>query len=203
MGDPNAIAKRLMQRAHNRDGLPEIAVGLTFLVVAALSYAEVVLPRESIGFKAAVLALALVIPLLCMGAPWALKRVRRQYLIERVGYVEPRPIPRRHIGIGIALAVVAALAALAFLTPSSPSSDRWVLAGTGLFGGALAALSGQLPRFVAGGVLMAATGVLTASAGVSLPAGFAILFGFVGILALVSGGLVFLRFVRQPIERGE
>jgi hypothetical protein len=32
-GDPNAIAKRLIQRAHNRDGLPEIAVGLSFLII--------------------------------------------------------------------------------------------------------------------------------------------------------------------------
>jgi hypothetical protein len=202
MGDPDTIAKRLMQRAHNRDGLPEIAVGLTFLVVAAFSYAQVLLPRESIAFKAAVIALALLIPVLSMGAPWALKRVRRQYLIERVGYLEPKSISRRHIVIGTTIAVMAALVTLGFMTESS-QSDRWVLAGTGLLGGALAALSGQLPRFVVGGVLMAATGIVVASAGVSLPAGFAILFGFAGLLALVSGGVVFLRFVRQPIERGE
>lgn len=202
VGDPNAIARRLIQRAHNRDGLPEIAVGLTFLLVGALSYAQVLLPRESIGFKAAVLGLALLIPVLCLGTPWALKWVRRRYLIERVGYVESKPICRRQIGIGIAFAAVAAVVLFGVITQFS-QPDRWVLAGTGLFGGAIAALSGQLPRFVIGGVLMAATGMVIAFAGVSLQIGFAVLFGFQGLLALISGGVVFLRFMRQPVEPGE
>jgi hypothetical protein len=202
VGDPNTIAKRLIQRAHNRDGLPEIAVGLIFLVVGILSYAQVLLPRESIGFKAAVLGLALLIPVLCIGTPRALKWVRRRYLIERVGYVEPKPICRRQIRIGMTVAVMAAVVLFGVVTQFS-QPDRWVLAGTGLFGGALAALSGQLPRFVIGGVLMAATGMVVAFAGVSLEIGFAVIFGFQGLLALISGGVVFLRFIRQPIEPGE
>lgn len=201
-GDPNAIAKRLIQRAHNRDGLPEIAVGLTFLVVGALSYAQVLLPHASIGFKAAVLGLALLIPVLGIGTPPALKWVRRRYLIERVGYVEANPIGRRQIGIGITFGVVAAVVLFGVVTRYS-HPDRLVLAGTGLFGGAIAALSGQLPRFVIGGVLMAATGIVIAFAGLSLEIGFAVLFGFLGLLALISGGVVFLRFIRQPIEPDE
>jgi hypothetical protein len=202
VGDPNAVAMRLIQRAHNRDGLPEIAVGLTFLVVGALSYAQVLLPRESIGFKAAVLGLAFLIPVLCIGTPRALKWVRRRYLIERVGYVESKPICRRQIGIGITVAVAVATVLFGVVTQFS-QPDRWVLAGTGLFGGAIAALSGQLPRFVIGGVLMAAAGMVLAFAGVSLQIGFAVLFGFQGLLALISGGVVFLQFMRQPVDPGE
>ena len=33
---PSAIACRLIQKAHNQDGLPEIAIGLTLLAVAGL-----------------------------------------------------------------------------------------------------------------------------------------------------------------------
>lgn len=200
--DPNSVAKRLIQRAHNRDGLPEIVVGVTFLLVAGLSYAQVVLPRESMGFKAAVLALSFLIPVLCFGSPWALKWVRRRYLIERLGYVQAKPMGRKQIGIGIMLAVLMTVALFGVVTQFS-QPDRWVLAGTGLFGGALAGLCGRLPRFVIGGVLMAATGIFVALYGVSLQIGFAILFGFQGILALISGGVVFLRFIRQPIETGE
>jgi hypothetical protein len=181
--------------------LPEIALGLTFLVVGALSYAQVLLPRESIGFKAAVPGLALLIPVLCMGTPRALKWVRRRYLIERVGYVESKPICRGQIGIGITLAVLVAAVLFGVVTQFS-QPDRWVLAGTGLSGGALAALSGRLPRFVIGGVLMAVTGIVIAFSGVSLQIGFAVLFGFQGLLALISGGVVFLRFIRQPAEPG-
>jgi hypothetical protein len=202
VGDPNAIAKRLMQRAYNRDGLPEIAVGLTFLVVGALSYAQVLLPRDSVGFKAAVVGLALLTPVLCIGSPRALRWARRRYLIERVGYVEPKPICRKQIGVGITVAVVAAVV-LFGVVPQFSQPDRWVLAGTGLFGGALAALIGQLPRFVIGGVLMAATGMVVAFSGVSPEVGFAVIFGFQGLLALISGSVVFLRFIRQPIEPGE
>lgn len=202
VGDPNAIAKRLIQRAHNRDGLPEIAVGIIFLVGGILSYAQAVLPRDSIGFKAAVVALAVLIPVLCIGSPRVLKWVRRRYLIERVGYVELKPICRKQIGVGITVAVLAAIVLFGVVTQFS-KPDRWVLAGTGLFGGALAASAGQLPRFVIGGVLMAATGMVVAFAGVSLEIGFAFIFGFQGLLALLSGGMVFLRFIRQPIEPGE
>ena len=200
--DPNAIARRLMQRAHNRDGLPEIAVGLYFLLASALIYAQVVLPRQSIGFIAAVLTFSLLFPVVCIGSPWTLKWVRRRYLIERVGYVEYEPIGRRQIGFGIMLAVLVVLA-LFGVVPRLSQPDRWLLVGTGLFGGALMAWCGRLPRFVIGGVVMAATGVFVAFAGVSLQIGFTMLFGFQGLVTLVSGCVVFLRFIRQPIETGE
>ena len=63
--DPDAIARRLIQRAHNRDGLPEIAIGLSFLLVSGLIFVQVLLPRGSNGFKLAALALALLISSTC------------------------------------------------------------------------------------------------------------------------------------------
>lgn len=200
--DPTVIARRLIQRAHNRDGLPEIAVGVSLLLVAGLSYAQVRLPRESIGFKAAVLALSFLIPAMCFGLPWALRWVRRRYLMGRLGYVEPRPIGRKQIGIGAALAALMTVA-LFGVAPQLSQPDRWILAGTGLLGGALVAWCGQLPRFVIGGLVMAATGICVAFSGVSMEIGFAILFGLQGLLALISGGVVFLRFIRAPVETAE
>ena len=200
--DPNAVARRLMQRAYNRDGLPEIAVGLIFLFASGLIYAQDVLPRGSMGFKLAVLAFALLLPFLIFGSPWALQRVRRRYLMERVGYVQHKPIAWRWIGFGIMLGALLAMALFGVL-PRLPQLNRWLLAGTGLLGGALIAWCGRLPRFVSEGVVMAATGVFLAFAGVSLDIGFAILLGFQGLVTLVSGGVVFLRFIRQPMETGE
>jgi hypothetical protein len=165
--DPDAVARQFMQRAHNRDGLPEIAAGLYFLLASGLNYATVVLPVKSSGFTLAVLALSLLLPVLGFGSPWALRWVRKRYLIERVGYVQHKPIGRRQVGIGI---VVAALMALALfgVVPRLSQPDRWLLAGTGLFGGALMAWCGRLPRFVIGGAVTAAAGVFVAFAGVSL-----------------------------------
>jgi hypothetical protein len=197
--DPDAMAKRLIQRDHNRDGLPEIAVGLTFLVIGGLSYAQASLPRESDYFKAAVLGLALLVPALCFGSPAALKWVRRHYLMDRFGYMESRPLGRKQIGIGIAFAILLAMV-LFGVVDRLAEPDRWLLAGTGLLGGAIAAWSGQLPRFVIGGVLVAVTGIGVAFSGVSLVTGFAILFGLQGLLALVSGSVVLWRFLHQPVE---
>lgn len=200
--DPNAVARRLVQRAHLRDGLPEISIGFYFLLASGLVCAQVVLPKDSISFKTAVIAFALLIPFLSFSSRWALRWVRRRYLIARVGYVQSKPVGRRQIAFGIMLVVLVAVA-LFGVVPRLSQPDRWVLAGTGLFGGALAAWCGRLPRFAIAGVLMAATGVFLAFSGVSLLVGLAILFGSQGVVALISGAIVFLRFIRQPIETGE
>jgi hypothetical protein len=191
-----------MQTAHNRDGLPEIAVGLTFLLISGLTYLRVALPRGSAGFKAAVIASALLVPALGFGSSWALNWVRRHYLLERVGYVQYKPIGRRQIGFGILIAVLAALTLFGVVT-RLPDPDRWLLAGTGLFGATLMACCGRQTRFVIGGVVMAAVGVCVAFAGVSLDIGFTLLFGFQGLVTLISGSVVFLRWIRLPIEAGE
>jgi hypothetical protein len=50
---------------------------------------------------------------------------------------------------------------------------------------------------------MAATGILLAIARVSLERGFTILYGFVGLLFLISGSIVLSNLLRQPAESGE
>lgn len=202
MEDPNALARHLLQRAHNQDGLPEIAMGGTFLLVSALQYAQFALAHGSIGFKTAVVTEAVLMPVLILGTPATLRWARGRYLMARVGYVKHKPIGRKQIGLGLMVAVLMAVALFVAATRAS-RPDGWILAGTGLFGGALAALGGRLPRFVIGGALSAAMGMLLATSGVSLDLGFAILFGFWAAMSLTSGGLAFARFMRQPVENGE
>ncbi len=199
--DPSCIAQRLMQQTHTRDGLPEIAVGVTFLAMAGLNYALAILPHRSTAFVLAVVALALFMPAWIFAMPWALRQVRRRYLIEREGYVEPAPAGRKPIAIGITVAVVVAVA-IAIMTRGVAQPDRWLLAGTGVFGGVLAFVSGRLLRFGIIGALMSATGLCLAGFDVPLTLGFAILFGVAGLLSLISGSVVFARFLRQPIETG-
>ncbi len=200
---PDAIASRLMQRAHTRDGLPEIAIGIVFLTVAATMWMQVVFHPGSMGYTAGFWSFALLVPAMILGSQWAIKRVRRRFLIEKVGYVQLKPVNRKRSGIAIGIAfVVAAVAAFAALKGSFPPAS-FVLAGTGIGGGLLAALSGRIPRFVIGGVVMAATGILVAFSRVSLGLGFTILYGLMGALSLVSGLTVFLLFMREPTESGE
>jgi hypothetical protein len=122
--------------------------------------------------------------------------------MERVGYVQHKPIGWRWIGLVIVLAALLALA-LSEVVKRLLLPDRWLLAGTGLLGGALIAWCGRQRRFVIEGILMAATSVLLAFAGISLEIGFTMLLGFQGLVTLISGGVVFLRFIRQPMETEE
>ncbi len=201
--DPNVIANRLMQKAHNRDGLPEIAIGLCFLTVAFTMWMQVVFHPGSMGYTAGFWSFALLVPAMILGSQWAIKRVRRRFLIEKVGYVQLKPVNRKRSGIVIGIAfVVAIVAAFAAFKGSFPPAS-FVLAGTGIGGGVLAALSGRLPRYVIGGVIMAATGILVAFSKVSLGAGFMILYGFMGVLSLISGCVVLVLFKRKPAEAGE
>ena len=202
MTDPDAVARQLMQRAHLRDGLPEIGVGLCFLIVSGLVYGWAILPPGSAGFKAAAIAFVVLLSAFGLGTPSALRWIRRHYLIERVGCVQPRPIGQKHIATGLVGNLLMAAAILAIATRAS-RPDSWALAGTGVLGGALLAACGRVVRSVIFGVLMAATGIILALSGEPMDRGFAILFGPMGLLNLTSGTAVFVRFIRLPVSAGE
>jgi hypothetical protein len=64
-------------------------------------------------------------------------------------------------------------------------------------------VSGRQFRSVIGGLLMAAIGISLAFSTVSLEMGFTILYGSIGIFALVSGVVVLSLLMRKPVEQGE
>ena len=203
--NPETIAKRLLQKAHNRDGLPEIATGIIFLVLASLSWMRVVLQPGTVGYKASIWIGILLIPLLIIGPNWVIKIVRRNFLIDKVGYVELKPTNQmRTWRVGVIALVVAFVAAFAvrkapFLLPPV----NWTPAATGILGGALAAFVGRSPRFFVVGAVMATTGTLVAFQGFSPDMGFAILWAVMGIFCLISGSISFLILLREPTEAAE
>jgi hypothetical protein len=200
--DPKLLGARLMQQASNRDGLPEIGMGLILLLASGFIYAQAVLPRHSPGFKIAVISFAILLPVLTLSAQALLKRLRARFLVERSGYVQYKPLERKYFGIGIL--VVLAMTLLMFeASRLLPNPQRWVIALTGLLGGWLqvwAGLAAGLRRFVFYGVCWAVAGLLLAGSSVPFQLGMAILFGVAGAVNLVSGAVVFGRFVRKPIE---
>ena len=202
---PDAMAKRLLQKAHNRDGLPEIVVGVFFLAVSALIALQVVYPQGSTVYKASTLGFVLLCIAVPLSLQWVIKKLRERFLTTKVGYVKLKPVSKKLRGATFGLAFVVAVAAVFAVRRGIEifPPDSLLLAGTGIFGGAIAAFAGRLPRFVIGGVLLAATGILLAFSGVSLNMGLSILFGFEGILSLVSGCVVFSILMRKPTELGE
>jgi hypothetical protein len=187
MLDPNILATRLLQRAHNRDGLPELAAGTILLLAAGLIYAQAVLPRATFGFRAAVLAFAFGLPLFTIGARPLFNWVRSRFFLERYGYVRPRPQPRTLRAFllpGLAAVAVIAVAAFAFPPPGTR-----LVAFTGVAGGLLLALAGRLPRFLIGGTITAAAGIWLAFSGLTLAAGMAALFAIQGAGSVLSGAV--------------
>jgi len=196
--DPNEMANRLMQRAHNRDGLPEMAIGSAFLIVAFVIFLQSRQAAGSLAYKSLALGWSVLVPALGAGLPAAIKWLRRRHLIHRFGYLETTAVRKRSLLVGLLLAAgIAALIGVArFSIP-----DQWVLAGAGLFAGTLCAFCGKLIRFAVYGVLIAAAGLFIAQIRLSLLSGFPLLFGFCGGLLLLSGILVFVRYMRSPAER--
>lgn len=200
MTNPDVLAKRLLQRAHNRDGLPEILIGILFLSAAGLSYAISVLPHRSPAGIAAILLFSFGFPAATFLAPRAIKSIRRRYLVEREGYVEHLPTRasplRRQWLIGIAAAVIV-LAQVVL----RPLSENLIPGLTGVLGGALAAICGREPRFIFAGAVMAITGIAVFLSGLTMETGLIVIFAIQGAVEVISGSIVWMRFRAETNER--
>jgi hypothetical protein len=78
-----------------------------------------------------------------------------------------------------------------------------VLAVAAAFWGVLTVIFGRSLRFVLTAVLAVAAGLWLVRSGMDLGLGFAILWGGLGLISLVSGTVVLVSFLRQPIENEE
>lgn len=199
---PDVIANRLIQKAHNRDGLPEIYVGSIFLLAAGFNTMLLFPHWQSMVYRASYFAAIFFFMLLCVISPWLLKWVRRQFLIERVGYVKQKSNTRKLVFIAVSGLATFLLLLVGGLLIRIPHLDRWVLAGFGVFVGGVWTFSIRRPRSVVYAVLAPATGIVLAFSPVSMQAGLAIVFSLMGLVSLLSGCVVFLLFIRQPIGTG-
>jgi len=208
---PEQIAGRLMQKAHNQDGLPEIATGLILLTFAGLYGLPLVFQPSSGVYKTSsygVLAMMFLLLIPIYGSQWVIKKIRMRYLIGKVGYVKLKPLNRKQsgrlIGVVVVAAVVAAAlaAALVYIIGSKHhlSLWSWILAGDGISGGMLACVGGRSIRYFIAGGSMAAIGIVLALRGTSPNTGLTILFGFIGLFCLFSGSIALSILLREPAE---
>ena len=201
--DPDAAVRRLMRRANNRDGLPEISIGAVLLTTAVLIWLQVAYPRGSFAYRASWWGMMVLIIPMIGGSQWAIKWVRRRFLIEKVGFVELKPVPRKLLIAVTCIAFVVAAAMVCGVYLRALPASGLMIVGTGITWGLLAAYAGRLPRYVVGGVLMAAVSICLGFTQVSFEMGSLILYGSMGMLSLVSGCAVLLHFVRMPNEKAD
>ncbi|MGA2217794.1 MAG: hypothetical protein ABSG51_06900 [Terracidiphilus sp.] len=219
--NPDAIAYHLMEKAEYRDGLQEIAIGLTILVFAGMTGSDLLFKPGSFGMNASLWGAVLLMPIVSFGSQWAIKKVRKRFLIGKIGYVKLKPVNRKQAGIRLgiitglacAIAVLAAFAMFKVVTANHSGVglalgslfpfSGWAFVGMGIVGGAVMVFRVYLLRYAIGGAIMATMGILLAFSGVSLALGLTILYAYAGLLALISGCVVFFLVLRQPAESGE
>src|SRR5579872_4963484 len=88
--DPEATARRLIHTAHNRDGLPEIAIGTILLTNAFIIWLQIAYPPGSLAYRSSWWGMMLLIVPMIGGSQWAIKWARRRFLMAKDGYVEPK-----------------------------------------------------------------------------------------------------------------
>lgn len=201
--DPHIAVQRLMQKAHNRDGLPEMAIGAIFITTACLMWLQCDSAPGSFARWAGALGLIFLVAPMCGGAQWAIRWLRRRFLTDKVGYVKFKPLPRKQLLLIICTAAIIAMVALLFVYRGWMPPRGWILAGTGILGGFLMIVAGRLLRYVVWGISMAAVGIALGFSRASLEMGFLILYGSVGALLFASGSLALLRLLRTPKEDAE
>jgi hypothetical protein len=205
--DPDRLARRLIQRAWNRDGVPEIAIGLFFMMLAGLFEVQHLLEKEWGVFRAIPLTM---FPILLGGflIGWGVKFVRSRWLIDRSGYVEMKPPARKHllrvVIIGTISTIVAAALVVAVLRTyiSYASARQWVFVAGGVFCGLLLPACGRSMRFVLSGALIAATGILLGILNVDYDPGWTIFYGVAGVVTTISGTVALISFLRETREAG-
>ena len=218
--NPDAIANRLMEKVEFHDGLQEIVVGLILLTFAGTTGLPMVFNGPFSSY-ASFWGILLLMQVIAFGGQWAIKKVRKRYLAGKVGYVKLKPVNRKRLGIRLAITVAIAFVVAAVATVVAYkiviatirgegmvhwglfTPAGWVFVGNGIVGGAIMIFRVRLTRYLIGGVMMVALGILLALNGVSLNVGITILYGFAGLLALISGSVVFFLILRQPAESGE
>lgn len=188
-----------MQRAYNRDGLPELAIGLTMLVFASLTYGTAVLPKRSPAFFAAVFGFAFGCPLSGLLTPRLVKWVRGRYLTDRFGYVRHARNKQRERAVlwfGILSAIV--FACTLFLGNHFLKGDRWVLLLAGLVGASIQILIGwrsRVARFAVTGLFWALLGSALSLTNLPLEVAWSVWFAAYGLVELVIGGIVLRGFL--------
>jgi len=206
MEDPDRLAGRLIQRAWNRDGLPEIAGGLIALYVSGIFIIQLLLEKRWLGIGVIQVLLVLITPMGYL-LPRAVQWARSRWLIERVGYVVTKPASAgMRTGMAIAslsIAVIALIVVGLAIRNHTVLPSQWILAGTGVFSGVLYPVCGRAWRFVFLGAVSAVTGILLGVYDFGFVAGWAILFGITGVLSAISGTVVLLRYLRQTPEAGD
>lgn len=199
--NPDALAHKMVQCAHNRDGLPELVAGATFVIASGMCWPEVFFP----GRPQQLLGLVFT-ALVCITsgiANWLIKTIRQRYLLPWVGYVQFRPSPKSKKTkiLAFVVALVSAAAMIAFVRLLELRDLKLLLIPiNGIFIGVFQFIVGRQLRFWITGTLALCAGILLVFTDWPFELCLALLFSFIGVVELTAGGITLARLLRQRTE---
>jgi hypothetical protein len=191
----------MVQRAHHRDGLPELFVGIGLLIGSGMCWSDT-LPAGSRARLASGIASIMLVMAFTLTSGWLMKWVRERFLLDRVGYVRMKANrPALVFALVIAL-VVGIVMVLGIRQMHSAEPAKWLIVLVGALAGVFQVIVGRLPRFWLTGALSLVAAFVIASSSLSFPVGMGTYFALVGVLEAVVGAIVLARLLHQPVGDG-
>src|SRR3974390_2167070 len=144
--DADALARGIVQRAHHRDGLPEIFTGAGLLIGSGMCWSDTFPPGSRARIVSGIASILLVMAF-TLASGWLMKRVRQRFLLDRVGYVRMKANgPALAFSLVIALIVGIAMV-LGIRQMHSAEPAKWLIVLVGALAGLFQVVVGRLPRF--------------------------------------------------------
>lgn len=200
MVDIEKIEKRTVQSFYD-DGLPEISLGLIFLLLGGYFFAQAAIPEGSTLSSALSVLFFLVIVSAGFLVSRILRFLKRRITYPRTGYVafkKKEPSSKRRAATMIVGGIIgAAIAALYGISPSFktlfPAVNGLLLAvAVLLFAGKVG-----LVRFYILSAASAVIGLAVTAAGIGDIKGISLYYGFFGAALILSGLVALVTYLRK------
>jgi len=186
------------------DGLVELSVGGTFIILALYFYIQSILPSGSLVLLAIQAAFVFLLFGVIFLSRYVVNKSKSHLTIPRTGYVSYNRASKKQriVSAGTAI-LIAALNIALFL--ATPLSLNWIPAMTGLIVGFIWLISAfrvGLLRFYLQSILSLLLGVGLSLARLETYQSLAIYYAVMGLVLILSGGLTLINYLRQnpPLE---
>ena len=186
------------------DGLVELSVGGTFIILALYFYIQSILPSGSLVLLAIQAAFVFLLFGVIFLSRYVVNKSKSHLTFPRTGYVSYNRASKKQriVSAGTAI-LIAALNIALFL--ATPLSLNWIPAITGLIVGFIWLISAfrvGLLRFYLQSILSLLLGVGLSLARFETYQSLAIYYAVMGLVLILSGGLTLINYLRQnpPLE---
>ena len=186
------------------DGLVELSVGGTFIILALYFYIQSILPSGSLVLLAIQAAFVFLLFGVIFLSRYVVNKSKSHLTIPRTGYVSYNRASKKQRIVSAGFAIfIAALNIALFL--ATPLSLNWIPAITGLVVGIIWLISAfrvGLLRFYLQSILSLLLGVGLSLARLETYQSLAIYYAVMGLVLILSGGLTLINYLRQnpPLE---